>query len=128
MPDIREHEQVCVRANVLIDKTIAPLIEALVTKFPNIVTKYSCEDNRSDIERNAGYLPRVYIVFTSVLYKHWEDLCDLCHEIAKAIAKCRYAEVFVRWREGTPIGMLEFHTEDTNKIIAAVNSYESDLC
>ncbi len=122
MNDI-QHKQVCVKVNAYVDEKIAPVIEAL-SKFPNLITEYSCEDNRSDIEVKEGRIPKAYIMFhTREKYGDWKELSKLCYEIANAISDYRYAEVSVRWKEGKPVGMLNFNTEDAYWLTMAINNY-----
>lgn len=122
------HKQVCVKVNAFVDEKIAPLIEAL-SNLPGVITEYSCEDNRSDIEKNSGYLPRAYVIFhVKEKYKNWKQLGKVCNKIALAISEYTHAEISIKWREGVPIGKLEFNTEDTYWLTQALLKLTRDQC
>lgn len=114
------HKQVCVKVNAYVDEKIAPLVAAL-SNIPGIITEYSCEDNRSDIEKSNGRIPRAYIIFhVKEKYEDWRSLGEICNCIAKAISEYSHAEIAVKWKEGRPVGCLDFNTNDTYWLTQAV--------
>lgn len=122
------HKQVCVKVNAYVDENIAPVVEAM-SKLPDMVTEYSCEDNRSELEISSGmYVPRAYITFDSrgERCRDWRVLGKTCDMLAKAIAECRHAQIFVRWNEGIPIGVFEFNTEDAYWLAKAIRDLLKD--
>lgn len=117
------HKQVCVKVNAYVDKKIAPVVEA-ISKFKNIVTEYSCEDNRLDTSIGPA---RAYIMFHSKdKYENWRALGEVCNKLSKAIASYPHAELFVRWKEGEPVGIFEFNTEDAYWLTMAIEELVED--
>lgn len=122
------HKQVAVKVNAFVDERIAPLIEAL-SKIPNLVTEFSCEDNRAEHEVRAGCIPRAYVVFhAQKKFGDWTKLGALCSKVAESISEYDYAEVSIRWKNGNPVGILEFNTEDTYWLSLSINKYLEDWC
>ena len=73
------HKEVCIKVNAYVDEKIAPVIESL-SKIQDVITEFSCEDNRSEVEINAGYIPRAYIVFhAKKKYENWRELSEICN-------------------------------------------------
>lgn len=122
------HKQVCVKVNAFVDEKIAPLVEAL-SRIPGVITEYSCEDNRSDIERKYGYIPRAYIIFhVKEKYKDWQRLGKICNCMAKVISEYNHAEIAIKWKEGKPVAQLDFNTEDTYWLTQALLKFTNDQC
>ena len=120
------HKEVCIKVNAYVDEKIAPVIESL-SKIQDVITEFSCEDNRSEVEINAGYIPRAYIVFhAKKKYENWRELSEICNTLSKAISNYSHAEVSIKWREGKPVGMLEFNTDDAYWLTLAINELTKD--
>lgn len=114
------HKQICIKVNAFVDEKIAPLVAAL-GNIPEVITEYSCQDNRSENEKNSGYIPRAYIIFhVKEKYKDWARLGKVCDRIAQAISEYAHAEISLKWQDGKPIGKLEFNTEDTYWLTLAI--------
>lgn len=116
------HKQVSVKVNAFVDETFAPLVEAL-SQIPYLITEFSCEDNRSELEVREGHIARAYIIFHArEKFGKWMNLGELCNKIAESISEYRYAEVSIKWKEGKPVGILEFNTEDTYWLTKAIKA------
>lgn len=126
--DKASHRQVCIKVNAYVDVKIAPLIEAL-SHIPGIITEFSCEDIRSELEIHAGFIPRAHVIFhVKEKYGDWLKLGEICNYIAKIISEYNHAEIAVRWKEGKPVGVLDFNTEDAYWLTQALIIRLRDQC
>ena len=118
------HKKTCVKVNAYVDERIAPVVEAM-SKLPDIVTEYSCEDNRADASEGV---PRAYITFNFRDERNnWKDLGNICNTLAKTIKEYRHAELHIRWKEGKPTGIFEFNAEDAYWLTMAMNGFCRDM-
>ena len=117
------HEQTVIKVNAYVDKRIAPVVEAMAD-LKNIITEYSCEDNREDT--TAG-IARAYITFRfKNEYNSWQELGNACQTLSKAIEHYTYSELSVRWKGGTITGIFEFNTEDAYWLAIAIRELLKD--
>ena len=101
------HSKQVVKVNAYVDEKIVPVIEAM-SKLPNIVTDYSCQDNRTDTDSGIA---RAYITFHfKDEHENWQELGNICEMLSKAIADYRHSELSVQWKGGSITGIFEFNT------------------
>jgi hypothetical protein len=76
------HEQTCIKVNAMVDKGIAPLVEAL-NLFPGVVTLSSCEGNEDGrgyvaftVDNDGWQQVGEFLSDLSLSLRNFPDLCD----------------------------------------------------
>lgn len=120
---MNRHEQTIVKVNASVDKAIAPVIEQL-SRIPNFITEYSCEDNRHDWDIKEGRPPQAYVIFhvNEKDSDEWQPIGEVCNMLAPVLTDIGVS-VQLKWRRHFgPIGYLEFLTRDVEQVAEALKS------
>ncbi len=112
------HKQVCVKVNAMVDKEIAPLVEAL-NMIDGLETFESCQDWFSDKTNRAC----IYFHY-GYDYYDWHALSEICFQISSIFkqTKAEYVSVMVEWSASNdiPRGKIFVNLDEIEEVTKAI--------
>lgn len=113
------HEQVCIKTNAWVDKTIAPIIEALAL-IDGLESFESCEDWFPDV----GFAHILFSYGYGDMKKKWKILGLICSKLAEAFRKHNISYIYTGfhwWSDNDiPHGYIIVRPKDAEGVAQAI--------